>query len=166
MYTILIIFVVILLMGAVLTIGLEDESIFYITFGFTVFMAISLLILFNFLDATTTPQEIATPARYTNKSYYIDNNKQLYIQQNDTTKPFGGNILSKIEYKDSVKTPSIQFKTIQKSDGFDDWIPFYFKLKTKTSISKIILPKSALTQKLTKVDVLNQSDSSDLTLTD
>lgn len=168
MFTILIILVVILIIGSVLANVLEEMSIFYITFGFTIFIAMSLLIVFGILDATNTPQEIATPAKYTNQSYYIDNTKHLYIQQNDTTKPFGGDISSKIEYKDSAKTPSIQFKTIQKSDDYDNWIPFKRTVKTNTSISKVILPKSALTGDLTKVKVMNsiQSDSDDLDLVD
>jgi len=112
------------------------------------------------------PTEIATPGKYTSQTYYIDNSKQLYIQQNDTTKPFGGDISSKIEYKDSAKEPSIEFKTIKSADDNDDWIPFKYNHNVKTSISKVILPKSALTDKLTKVNVLNQtqSDSTDLTL--
>lgn len=144
---------------------LDSDIIGYMTFVLTAICIVSIIVL-NVLDVTSTPQEIATPAKYTNQSYYIDNTKQIYIQQNDTTKPFGGNISSKIEYKDSVKTPSIQFKTIQKSDGYDNWIPFMRKVKTKTSISKVILPKSALTGNLTKVMVMNsiQSDSDDLDL--
>jgi len=112
---------------------------------------------------TSKTTVIATPAKYTNKTYYIDNTKRLYIQQNDTTKQFGGDISSKIEYKDSAKEPSIKFKTIKSFGDLDLWSPKY-KEEFKTSISKIILPKSALTEKLTKVNVLNQSDSTDLTL--
>ena len=112
------------------------------------------------------PTEITTPAKYTNQTYYINNSNRLYIQQNDTTKQFGGDISSKIEYKDSAKEPSIEFKTIKSLGDNDDWDPFKFKHNVKTSISKVILPKSALTDKLTKVTVLNQtqSDSTDLTL--
>ena len=114
------------------------------------------------------PTEVATPGKYTNKTYYIDNSKRLYIQQNDTTKPFGGDISSKIEYKDSAKEPSIEFKTVKSAYDNDVWIPFKYNHNVKTSISKVILPKSALTDKLTKVNVLNQtqSDSTDLTLID
>ena len=110
------------------------------------------------------PTEITTPGKYTSQTYYIDNSKRLYIQQNDTTKPFGGDISSKIEYKDSAKEPSIEFKTIKSFGDLDLWIPSKYKEEFKTSISKVILPKSALTEKLTKVNVLNQSDSNDLTL--
>lgn len=112
------------------------------------------------------PTEIATPAKYTNQTYYISNNERLYIQQHDTTKPFGKDISSKIEYKESAKEPSIEFKTIKSLGDPDDWIPFKYKHNVKASISKVILPKSALTEKLTKVNILNtgQSDSSDLTL--
>ena len=110
--------------------------------------------------------EVATPAKYVNQTYYINNSNRLYIQQNDTTKSFGGDISSKIEYKDSAKEPSIEFKTIKSVGDPDDWVPFKHKEVFKTSISKIILPKSALTGNLTKVTVLNssQSDSSDLSL--
>ena len=103
------------------------------------------------------PTEVATPDKYANQTYYIDNNKRLYIQQNDTTKPFGGDISSKIEYKDSAKEPSIEFKTIKSVGDYDDWNPFKFKHNVKTSVSKVILPKSALTDKLTKVTVLNSN---------
>lgn len=109
---------------------------------------------------------VETPAKYTNQTYYIDNNNQLYIEQNGITKNFGRDITSKIEYRDLAKSPSIQFETKTKinSDKPDHWIPFKYETERKTSIAKIILPKSALTQKLTKVDVLNQSIETDLTL--
>ena len=110
--------------------------------------------------------EVETPAKYIDQTYYIDNSKRLYIQQEDTTKQFGGDVSSKIEYKDSAKEPSIKFKTIKSVGKPDDWIPFKYKEKFKTSISKVILPKSDLTGNLTKMTVLNssQSDSSDLSL--
>lgn len=114
------------------------------------------------------PTEVATPAKYTNQTYYISNNERLYIQQNDTTKPFGEDISSKIEYKGSAKEPSIEFKTVKSLGEFDKWIPFKFKKEVKTSISKVILPKSTLTSNLTKVNVLNtnQSESVDISLAD
>lgn len=74
-----------------------------------------------------------------------------------------------IQYNELAKSPSVEFKTTKTlTTNMSNWIPFHFESKTKTSISRIILPKSALTEKLTKVNVLNagQSDSSNLTLTD
>lgn len=112
------------------------------------------------------PTDVATPDKYTNQTYYIDKTNRLYIQENDTTKPFGGDISSKIEYKESAKEPSIEFKTTKSLGDSDNWIPFKYKHNIKTSISKVILPKSALTGNLTKVTVLNtnQSESTDLSL--
>ena len=74
-----------------------------------------------------------------------------------------------IQYNDLAKSASVEFKTTKTlTADMSDWIPFYFESKTKTSISKITLPKAALTEKLTKVTVLNssQSDVSDLSLAD
>lgn len=112
--------------------------------------------------------EVATPAKYTSQTYYIDNSKRLYIQQNDITKPFGGDISSKIEYSASAKEPAIEFKTIKSVGAADAWIPFKHKEVFKTSVSKVILPKSALTGNLTKVTILNssQSDASNLSVAD
>ena len=98
--------------------------------------------------------EVETPAKYIDQTYYIDNSKRLYIQQEDTTKQFGGDVSSKIEYKDSAKEPSIKFKTIKSVGKPDAWIPFKYKEKFKTSVSKVILPKSDLTGNLTKMTVL------------
>ncbi len=166
MYTFLILIFGSLIIGLIVTL-ITDENIFtYI--GCTIGIICTILFIGGGLIAKqlSQPTEITTPGKYTRKIYYIDNSKRLYIQQNDTTKPFGGDISSKIEYKDSAKEPSIEFKTIKSLGDDDDWIPFKYKDKVKTSISKVILPKSALTDKLTKVIVLNQtqSDSTDLTL--
>lgn len=166
MYTILLILGVFWLMSAVAR--AIDEEYSYIMLGFILFINIALLIVFGFLDAINTPQEIATPAKYTNQTYYIDNTKQLYIQQNDTTKPFSGDISSKIEYKESAKEPSIEFKSTKTFGDYDHWTPFKRKEEVKTSISKVILPKSDLNSNLTKVNVINtnQSESTDLSLSD
>lgn len=115
------------------------------------------------------PVKVATPERYISQTYYIDSSNHLYIDKNDSTKSFGEDVSNKIEYKDSIKSPSIEFKTVKSKDQADNWIPFKIKYKTKTSIAKIILPKSALTEKLTKVEVnnvSNVSDSNDLNLAD
>ena len=112
--------------------------------------------------------EVATPVKFTSQTYYIDDSKRLYIQQNDTTKPFDEDVSSKIEYKDSAKEPAIEFKTIKSIGDADAWIPFKHKEVFKTSVSKVILPKSALTGNLTKVTILNssQSDASNLSVAD
>ena len=130
------------------------------------FFTIAILLTSLIIGDTAKTKQVETPAKYTNQTYYIDNNNQLYIEQNGITKNFGGDITSKIEYRDLAKSPSIQFETKTKinSDKPDYWIPFKYETETKTSIAKIILPKSALTQKLTRVDVLNQSTETDLTL--
>ena len=168
MYTFLILIFGSIIIGLIVTL-ITDENIFtYI--GCTIGIICTILFIGGGLitKQVSQPTEITTPGKYTSQTYYIDNSKRLYIQQNDTTKPFGGDISSKIEYKDSAKEPSIEFKTIKSLGDDDDWIPFKFKHNVKTSISKVILPKSALTDKLTKVNVLNQtqSDSTDLTLID
>ena len=168
MYTILIVTLVAVIAVIILSIVLE-ESLFLELAVPIVFVGMTCVFI------TDTPEingqaskgvEVATPAKYVNQTYYIDNSKYLYIQQNDTTKQFGGDISSKIEYKDSAKEPAIEFKTIKSVGAADDWIPFKHKEVFKTSVSKVILPKSALTGNLTKVTVLNSSqpDSSDLSL--
>lgn len=166
MYTVLILIFGSLIIAALLTM-ITAEDVF-LDIGIAI--AIICIILFPvgslIAKQVSQPTEITTPGKYTSQTYYIDNSKRLYIQQNDTTKPFGGDISSKIEYKESAKEPSIEFKTIKSLGEPDDWNPFKFKHNVKTSISKVILPKSALTQKLTKVDVVNPiQDSTDLTLT-
>ena len=136
--------------------------------GVMVAIVVGTAVLLQFNLQSFKSKTVETPDKYTNQTYYIDNNNRLYIEQNGITKNFGGDINSKIEYQDWAKSPSIQFETTTKinSDKPDYWIPFKYKTETKTSIAKIILPKSALTQKLTKVDVANQPDSVDLTLSD
>ena len=122
----------------------------------------------NINMSKTKGVEVATPAKYTSQTYYIDNSKRLYIQQNDITKPFGEDISSKIEYSASAKEPAIEFKTIKSVGAADAWIPFKHKEVFKTSVSKVTLPKAALTGNLTKVTILNssQSDASNLALVD
>jgi len=177
MYTILIIlfvlFLVVSFIGLILSIIKHNIGFILLGWGLVFVCLIGSGLIYDCISLLITVQdsktEVTTPNKYTNQTYYISNNERLYIQQNDTTKPFGGDISSKIEYKDSAKEPSIEFKTFKitsEESEFDDWIPFAYKDKVKTSISKVILPKSALTDKLTKVDVLNQSDSSDLTIID
>ena len=168
MYTFLILIFGSIIIGLIVTL-ITDENIFtYI--GCTIGIICTILFIGGGLitKQVSQPTEITTPGKYTSQTYYIDNSKRLYIQQNDTTKPFGGDISSKIEYKDSAKEPSIEFKTVKSAYDNDVWIPFKYNHNVKTSISKVILPKSALTDKLTKVNVLNQtqSDSTDLTLID
>ena len=171
MYTIVIAIFVVFIAGAALSMILE-EGVFALLGGLAAVVGlICLLLNANMSEINGQASkgvEVATSAKYVNQTYYIDNSKRLYIQQNDTTKQFGGDISSKIEYKDSAKEPSIKFKTVKIKGDPDNWIPFKHKEIVKTSISKIILPKAALTGNLTKVTVLNssQSDSSGLSLAD
>lgn len=113
------------------------------------------------------PSNIATPAKYTNQNYYIDSNANLYVDQNGNIQLVTKPKEQLIQYNKLAKSPSVEFKTTKTlTANMSNWIPFYFESKTKTSISRIILPKSVLNQKLTKVDVVNPiQDSTDLTLT-
>lgn len=165
MYTILLIIFVPLIIGQVLSDSTYDDNYIKIGSIIAIIGAILLCVQIIFFKTNKT-DKVATPEKYINQTYYIDSSNHLYIDQNDTTKSFGGDVSNKIEYKGSIKSPSIEFKTVKSKDKPDDWIPFKIKYKTKTSISKISLPKSALTEKLTKVEVINnlQSDSDDLHL--
>lgn len=113
------------------------------------------------------PSNIATPTKYTNQNYYIDSNANIYVDQNGNMQFVAKSKEQLIQYNELAKSPSIEFKTTKTlTTNMSNWIPFYFESKTKTSISRIILPKSVLNQKLTKVDVVNPiQDSTDLTLT-
>ena len=169
MYTILILILVGVIVGVIVSLVL-DENIGLLITGLSVVAGITCSFISNDTSEINgqAPKgvEVATPAKYTNQTYYIDNSNRLYIQQNDdTTKQFGGDISSKIEYSAKSKEPSIKFKTVKIKGDPDDWIPFKHKEEFKTSVSKVILPKSDLTGKLTKVTVLNNSQSaSDLSL--
>ena len=157
MYTIIIAIFVVFFAGLILS-EVSEEGIFVLLGGLAAVVGlICLLLNANMSEINGQAAkgvEVATPSKYINKTYYIDNSKRLYIQQDDTTKQFGGDISSKIEYKDSAKEPSIKFKTIKSVGKADDWVPFKYKEKFKTSISKVILPKSDLTGNLTQVTVL------------
>ena len=166
MISLLILILGTIIIGFVLSLMMHKIVFLYIGCIIAVICAILFAGVCLITKQTSKTTVIATPAKYINNTYFVDNSKRLYIQQNDTTKPFGGDISSKIEYKDSAKEPSIEFKTIKSLGDLDLWIPSKYKHNVKTSISKVILPKSALTQKLTKVDVVNPiQDSTDLTLT-
>ena len=170
MYTIVIVTLVGFFAGLILSMIL-DKDIFLYLGGLVVLVGVGCCALLTDMPEINGQAfkgvEVATPSKYINQTYYIDNSKRLYIQQDDTTKQFGGDVSSKIEYKDSAKEPSIKFKTIKSVGKPDAWIPFKYKEKFKTSVSKVILPKSDLTGNLTKMTVLNsQSDSSDLSLAD
>lgn len=168
MYTFLILIYGPLVIGIILTM-ITDKDLFLYIGAIIAGVCTILLVCSNLITKQVfKPTVIATPAKYTNQTYYISNNERLYIQQNDVTKPFGGDISSKIVYKESTKEPSIEFRTVKSLGDFDKWIPFKFKKEVKTSISKVILPKSALTGNLTKVNVLNtnQSESVDTSLAD
>lgn len=169
MFTIIIIATALWLIGIIISnitnITYKDTA-FYGAIALAALMAFGASIVYIIIYNNNPTKTSVTPSKYANQTYYIDSNNKLYIQNTDTTKPFGGDISDKIEYRNSAKTPSIQFKTIKSIGDADTWIPFKYKTETKTSITKVILPKSALTQKLTKVDVVNPiQDSTDLTLT-
>ena len=81
----------ILVIGIPLVALLTDESIFlYIGLAISIICTILFIGGGLITKQVSKPTEIPTPAKYTNQTYYIDNSKRLYIQQNDTTKPFGG----------------------------------------------------------------------------
>ncbi len=111
-------------------------------------------------------KQVETPSQYTQQQYYIDKSNQLYIESQGLTRKvetFSANIV----YSDNATQPSIKFESTKTlTNEMSIWIPFYYKSIKETHISEIILPKAALTEKLTKINVLNQSDSSDLTLID
>lgn len=144
----------------------HNKNIYLKIGGIISIIGLFLLLVQGLWMNTVKSVKLATPEKYISQTYYIDSSNHLYIDQNDTTKSFGGDVSNKIEYKGSIQSPSIEFKTVKSPVKVNMWIPFNIKYKTKTSISKIILPKSALTEKLTKVEVLNalQSDSDDLNL--
>ena len=154
--------------AVVILLSKSDNKIFLLLSVLIFLLGFTCVVININMSEASKGVEVATSAKYTNQTYYIDNSKQLYIQQNDTTKPFGEDISSKIEYSASAKEPVIEFKTIKSVGAADDWIPFKHKEVFKTSVSKVILPKSALTGNLTKVTILNssQSDGSSLSVAD
>lgn len=161
MYTIVLLILIPLFIGEILSNSTYEYD--YIKIGSIIAISIGtilLLVQVIWINNIKTVK-VATPEKYISQTYYIDSSNHLYIDQNDTTKSYGGDVSNKIEYKGSIKSPSIEFKTVKSKDKVDNWIPFKIKYKTKTSIAKIILPKSALTEKLTKVEVKNLSNASD-----
>lgn len=166
MYITILIIMVPLIIGHILYDSTYEDSYIKIGSVIAIIGCIMLCVqLIMFMNVKTV--KVATPEKYISQTYYIDNSNHLYIDKNDTTKSFGGDVSNKIEYNGSIKSPSIEFKTVKSKDQADNWIPFKIKYKTKTSIAKITLPKSALTEKLTKVEVnnvSNVSDSNDLNL--
>ena len=132
-------------------------------------ITVIVLIVLTIIPEVSHPSTIATPAKYTNQNYYIDHDSNLYVDKNGSMQFIETPEKQLIQYNDLAKSASVEFKTTKTlTADMSDWIPFYFESKTKTSISKITLPKAALTEKLTKVTVLNssQSDVSDLSLAD
>ena len=120
------------------------------------------------IQVASHPSTIATPAKY-NQNYYIDPDGNLYVDKNRDMRFVEKPKKQLIRYNELAKSATVEFKTTKTlNDNMSIWIPFYFESKTKTSISKITLPKAALTEKLTRVHVLNQAqlDTSDLSLTD
>ena len=106
------------------------------------------------IQVASHPATVATPAKY-NQNYYIDINDNLYVDKNGEMQFVEKPKKQLIRYNELAKSATVEFKTTKTlNDTMSLWIPFYFESKTKTSISKITLPKAALTEKLTKVTVL------------
>lgn len=129
---------------------------------FTIAMLLTSLIIG---DVAKTKQ-VETPSQYTQQQYYIDKSNQIYINSQGLTKKVETSSAN-IVYSDNATQPSIKFKSTKTlTNEMSTWIPFYYKSIKETHISEIILPKSNLTEKFTKVDVVNPiQDSTDLTLT-
>lgn len=129
-------------------------------------LTIAVLLTYLIIGDVAKTKHVETPSQYTQQQYYIDKSNQIYIESQGLTRKvetFSANIV----YSDNATQPSIKFESTKTlTSEMSLWIPFYYKSIKETHISEIILPKSALTEKLTKINVLNQSDSSDLTLID
>lgn len=134
----------------------NNKKYYYVYIGELITIALGVAIMVTIESNTIKPVQVVTPSKYLEQSYYIDNANKIYTQQNNTTKVFSEDISSKIEYNTSNKLPSIKFKTIKTLKKRDYWIPFKYETKTETSIDKVILPKSEITQKFTKVEVKAQ----------
>ena len=130
------------------------------------FLTIAVILTSMIIGDVTKTKQVETPSQYTQQQYYIDKSNQIYINSQGLTRKvetFSANIV----YSDNATQPSIKFESTKTlTNEMSTWIPFYYKSIKETHISEIILPKSNLTEKLTKVDVVNQSDSVDLTLSD
>lgn len=159
-----------LVFGAILALinrdTVEDDALFAVLLLpfliTTIIIAVTMLITPEVLH----PSTVDTPAKY-NQTYYIDPDGNLYVDKNGEMQFVEKPKKQLIRYNELAKSATVEFKTTKTlNDTMSLWIPFYFESKTKTSISKITLPKAALTEKLTKVRVLNtsQSDASDLSL--
>lgn len=133
-----------------------------------IIITVIVIIVLTIIPEVSHPSNVATPAKYTNQTYYIDPDDNLYVDHNGDMQFIEKPKKQLIRYNELAKSATVEFKTTKKlSANMSNWIPFYFESKTKTSISKITLPKAALTGKLTKVTVLNNSQSaSDLSLAD
>ena len=106
------------------------------------------------IQVASHPSTIATPAKY-NQNYYIDPDGNLYVDKNGDIQFVEKPEQQLIQYNELAKSATVEFKTTKTlNDNMSIWIPFYFESETKTSISKITLPKAVLTGKLTKVTVL------------
>ena len=135
-------------------------AIFLLPFAITtVIIAVTEIVIPEVLH----PANVATPAKYTNQNYYIDHDN-LYVDKNGDIQFVEKPKKQLIRYNELAKSATVEFKTTKTlNNTMSKWIPFYFESKTKTSVSKVILPKAALTGELTKLTVLNtsQSDASD-----
>lgn len=132
------------------------------------FLTIAMLLTSLIIGDVAKTKQVETPSQYTQQQYYIDNSNQIYIKSQGLTKKvetFSANIV----YSDNATQPSIKFESTKTlTNEMSTWIPFYYESIKETHISEIILPKSNLTEKLTKVDVVNQvqSESVDISLSD
>ena len=145
----------------------EDGSLFAIFLLPFMITNVIIVVTMFVIPEVSHPSNVATPAKYTNQNYYIDINDNLYVDKNGEMQFVEKPKKQLIRYNELAKSATVEFKTTKTlNDNMSIWIPFYFESKTKTSISKITLPKAALTEKLTRVHVLNtsQSDASDLSL--
>ena len=145
----------------------EDGSLFAIFLLPFMITNVIIVVTMFVIPEVSHPSNVATPAKYTNQNYCIDPDDNLYVDKNGEMQFVEKPKKQLIRYNELAKSATIEFKTTKTlDDTMSLWIPFYFESETKTSISKITLPKAALTEKLTKVTVLNssQSDASDLSL--
>lgn len=148
-----------LVIGAIVALikrnNVEDGAlfaIFLLPFMITnVIIAVTMFVIPEVLH----PTNVATPAKYTNQNYYIDPDDNLYVDHNGKMQFVEKPEQQLIQYNELAKSATVEFKTTKKlSANMSKWIPLHFESETKTSVSKVILPKSTLTGKLTKVTVL------------
>ncbi len=159
-----------LVFGAILALikgnTVEDGTLFAVSLLPFLITNVIIVVIQTGMQVALHPSTVDTPAKY-NQNYYIDPDDNLYVDKNGEMQFVEKPKKQLIRYNELAKSATVEFKTTKTlNDNMSIWIPFYFESKTKTSISKITLPKAALTEKLTRVDVLNQDqlDANDLSL--